>query len=447
MKRLLLFSLLLFSPTLISHAQDELVIDQVVAVVGQNVIKLSDIENGYTPIRLRQGATNAQENRCMILENILMTKLMVHKGMVDSVEVSDDEVEQQVQYYLKAYMRQFGGKEELRKATGYSYDEFHDLYFDIVRERIISQRVEYELTQNVKITPGEVSDYFNRLPADSLPTIEDSYEVAEIMLRPKVSEDERDRVRLELNKLRERVLNGEKFSMLATLYSQDPGSAKKGGELGFFNRGDMVGEFEAAAFALKPGEVSPVIETSFGFHIIQLIERRGNTVNARHILLRPQASSEELLAARMRLDSIAHEVQMGHITFSDAAREFSQADNRLIGGLMANPNNGTNAFDKETFSTLYPGIAISNMHTGDISPAIAMQDDEGQTLYRIVTLVKKKPAHKANLTDDYDRIYAAALQEAKNRKILAWAQKMIYNTYVFIADNYRQCNFKLQWLQ
>ena len=444
MKRILFLALLAVQPCLV-RAQEELIVDQVVGVVGQNVIKLSDIENSYAQLRMRQGAGNAQENRCRILENILMTKLMVHKGLVDSVEVADEEVEQQVQYYLKAYMRQYGGKEGLRQATGYGYDEFHDIYFDILKERILSQRVEYNLTQNVKITPAEVAAYYQRIPADSLPTIEESYEVAEIVLRPQVSEEERDRVRLELNKLRERVLNGENFSMLATLYSQDPGSAKKGGELGFFTRGDMVGEFEAAAFSLKPGEVSPVIETSYGFHIIQLVERRGNSVNARHILMKAQPLSDDLLDARMRLDSIAREVQLGNITFAEAARQFSQSDTRLGGGVMANPNTGGNSFTKAEFAALYPGLSVSSMNVGDVSSATAMQDDEGQTVYRIVSVVRRKPEHTANLSDDYDKIYNAALQESKNKKIRDWASRMIQNTYVFIADDFKQCNFQLQW--
>jgi len=443
MKRV--WALLLATVPFCAMAQEEIIVDQVVAVVGQNVIKLSDIENTYVQMRMRQGAGNSQENRCHILENILMTKLMVHKGLVDSVEVADEEVEQQVQYYLKNYVRQYGGKEQLRQATGYSYEEFHDIYFDLLKDRILSQRVEYNLTQNVKITPAEVSAYYQRIPTDSLPTIAESYELAEIVLRPQVSEEERDRIRTELNKLRERVLNGEKFSMLATLYSQDPGSAKKGGELGFFSRGDMVSEFEAAAFALKPGEVSPVIETSFGFHIIQLIERRGNTVNARHILMKAQPSSEDMLAARIRLDSIAHEVQLGNIAFDEAARRFSEVDSRQVGGTMANPNTGGNSFTKEEFSSLYPGISVSSMNAGEVSPATAMQDDEGQTVYRIVSMVRRKPAHVANLTDDYDKIYNAALQESKNKKIVEWASRMIKNTYVYIVDDFKSCDFRLPW--
>ena len=196
---------------------------------------------------------------------------------------------------------------------------------------------------------------------------------------------------------------------------------------------------------MKPGEVSPVIETNYGFHIIQLIERRGNTVNARHILMKAQPSSEDMLAARMRLDSIADEVRLGNITFADAARRFSEADSRLVGGTMSNPNTGVNNFSKEEFTALYPGIAVSGMNAGDVSSAIAMQDDEGQSIYRIVSLVKRRPAHIANLDDDYDKVYNAALQEAKNKKIMEWASRMIPNTYVHIADDYKQCDFQLPW--
>ena len=293
-------------PSVALRAQQGTVVDGVVAVVGKSIIKKSDVENGYVQYRLRQGSANASVTRCDLLENMLLSKLLLHKGEVDSVEVTDEQVEQEVQYYLKNYVRQYGSREALRDATGYTYDEMHDIFFDQLKNRRISQEVEYKLTQNVSVTPREVVDFYNKVK-DSLPEIPESYELSEIVISPEVSEVERDRVRTELSALRERVLKGEKFSMLATLYSQDPGSTSKGGELGFFTRGDMVGEVEAAAFALKPGEVSPVVESKFGFHILQLIERRGNAVNARHILMIPKVSSDDLLKARMRLDSLRSE--------------------------------------------------------------------------------------------------------------------------------------------
>ena len=273
-------------------AQDDIV-DGVAAVVGRNIIKYSDVERSYAQIRLRQGAADAFNNRCAVLENLILSQLLVHKGEVDSVEVTDDEINQYVDYYLKNDMRNYGTREALREATGFSYEELKEQYQRMIRNNLLARRVEYQLTDDVTVTPRQVADFFNTLPADSLPTISERYELSEIVIEPKISEAERDRVRTQLAELRERIIKGEKFSMLATLYSQDPGSAKKGGELGFFSRGDMVGDFESAAFALKPGEVSPIVETQYGFHIIQLIERRGNTINARHILLVPQVSDRK----------------------------------------------------------------------------------------------------------------------------------------------------------
>ena len=443
MKRLLIIIGVLLSIGQ-AAAQEGTVVDGVVAVVGKNIIKMSDVENGYVQYRMRQGYENAYENRCKILENMLLTKLLVHKGEVDSVEVKDEDVEQEVQYYLKNYVRQYGSREALRDATGYTYDEMHDIFLDQLKNRRISQNVEYKLTQNVAVTPREVTQFYERVK-DSLPMIPESYELSEIRMAPEVSEVERDRVRGELAKLRERVLKGEKFSMLATLYSQDPGSATKGGELGFFTRGDMVGEFEAAAFALKPGEVSPIVETNLGFHIIQLIERRGNSVNVRHILMIPKVSSDDLLKARMRLDSLAQEIRQGTITFAEAAQKYSDGAEKAQGGVISNENTGNNRFTKEEVVERFPGVSVSGMDEGELTNAIVMKTEDQREAYRIVRLDKKMPEHKANLTDDYDRISEAALQEAKDKKLLAWSEKMIKNTYIRIADEYKDCEFRLNW--
>ncbi len=428
-------------------AQNDVVIDKVVAVVGQNIVKLSDVEQSYNQIRVKQGYANAFENRCNILEGMLITKLLIHKGMVDSIEVGDEEVETEVQRRLKSIERQYGTHDAVRQATGYEFDQLHDILFDLVHDGYLSQRVQYNLTENVKITPAEVAAYYNKIPVDSLPTLEDEYELSEIVLKPAVSEAERDKVKLELARLRERILAGEKFGMLATLYSQDPVSAKQGGELGFFARGEMVAEFEAASFALKPGEVSPIIETQYGFHIIQLIERRGNTVNVRHILMTPKVSAEDMLKARIRLDSIAQQIRLGNITFEDAAKTYSDASSKTLGGVVSNPYTLSNRFSKEMITELYPGVGIAGMEEGDISNALAMKDEENKDLFRVVKLTKRIPAHTANLEMDYDKIYNAALQEAKNNKVLDWASKMIKNTYIYIAEEYRTCPFQLQWVQ
>lgn len=446
-KKKILLMLLLTAPFALfrgvgleAKAQDTPV-DGVAAVVGKNIIKHSDIERPMAQMRVRGGITDAQATRCSILENLILNQLLVHKGEVDSVEVTDEEVDYYVELYLKNDLRQYGTREALREATGFSYDELKEQYQRMIRNMMLAQRVQYTITESVSVTPREVNEFFNSLPADSLPTIPERYEFSEIELSPQINEDERDRVRTQLAELRERVVKGESFSMLATLYSQDPGSAKKGGELGFFSRGDMVGEFESAAFALKPGEVSPIVETQFGFHIIQLIERRGNTINCRHILIIPQVSPEDLLRARMTLDSLAVEIRNGNISFEDAARQYSTASNARQGG-TAVASDGSPRFDRSAVDESYYAVGIPGLDEGQVSNATAMKTADGRDAYRIVRLNKKHPAHRANLTDDYDAIYNAALADAKQRALAQWARRQMAITYIRLADQYKDCVFK-----
>lgn len=420
------------------------VVDQVVAVVGKNIIKLSDIESNYAQLRVQKGYENPFENRCNILESLLMTKLMLHKGAIDSVEVTEQMIATELDWSMKNLLRYYGTKENLQKQAGRSYDDIRESYAQIITERYITQQVEEGITANVKVTPREVQEYYNAISKDSLPTIEEEYEMSEIEMTPEVGVAEKDRVRLELNKLRERVLKGENFSMLATLYSEDPGSATKGGELGFFGRGDMVSEFEAAAFVLKPGEVSPVIETKFGFHIIQLIERRGNTINARHILMIPKVSTNDLMATQKKMDSVITLVKNGTITFEEAAKQYSSSATKSLGGVVSNAAMG-NRFNVELAKQQFPELDITKYDEGDITPIQMTKNESNQNVFRVVKITKKVPTHKANLTDDYDKIYNAALLTAKNEKVLDWASKQIKNTYIRINDDFKTCTFKLNW--
>ena len=428
-------------------AQKETTVDGVAAVVGRNIVKYSDIERSYAQVRMRQGVADAQKNKCIILENLILNQLLVHKGEVDSIEVSDDEVDQYVQYYLKNDIRQYGGREQLREATGFSYDELKEQYQRMVRDMMLARRAEYQISEAVAVTPREVTEFYNSIPTDSIPTVPERYEFSEIVIEPVINEAERDQVRTQLAELRERVLNGEKFSMLATLYSQDPGSAKNGGELGFFSRGEMVSEFEAAAFALKPGEVSPVIETKYGFHIIQLIERRGNTINVRHILITPKVSAEDLLRTRMQLDSIADEIRAGRLDFADAARTYSTAANARQGGKAINSADGSMRFDKQAIDQYYYNVGVTGMTEGQVGNATPMKTAENHDAYRLVRLDKRIPAHKANLQDDYDIIYDATLAAAKQKKLTEWAKRQAAVTYINLSNEYKDCPFENIGLQ
>lgn len=426
---------------------DAVVVDQVVAVVGKNIVKLSDVENSYAQMRMQMGYDNAYNNRCSILESLLLQKLLLHKGSIDSIEVPQQYVDAEVDRQLKMRLKYFGSKENMERESGQKYEDIKESYTQIMHDYFLAQQVESGIVENVKITPREVIEYFNSIPVDSLPTIEAEYEVSEIVISPKVNEAERERVRLELNKLRERVLKGDKFSTLATLYSEDVGTAKKGGELGFFGRGEMVGEFEAAAFALKPGEVSPVIETKYGFHIIQLIERKGNMLNARHILMSVKATPEDLVAANMKLDSIVNEIKAGRLTFEEAARTFSDSQTKIEGGAVTNPQTGNNRFTIDVLRQVFTGVSVERMSEGDMSGVIMAKNELNQDVFKVVRLTKIIEPHKANLVDDYDKIYLITLQKAKNDKLSDWAEKMIKNTYIKISDSYKDCNFNLNWLK
>ena len=433
--------LLLFSAS--THAQ-EIIIDGVAAVVGRNIIKYSDIERSYTQSRLHAGNSNPHETKCAILENLILNQLLIHKGEIDSVDVkdiSDDDVDQYVQMYLRNDLLQYGTKENLREATGFNYEELKEQYERMIKNILVSQHVQYGLTKDVQITPREVSEFFDKLPADSLPMIPERYEISEIVIQPDISESERNRVRTQLAELRERVIKGEKFSMLATLYSQDLETAKKGGETGFFTRGDKLGEFESAAYALKPGEVSPIIETKQGFHILQLIERRGNNINVRHIQIPPKVSAEDLLHARIFLDSLAVEIRKGSISFDEAARQHSSAPNAKQGGVVINPNDGSPRFDRDDAIKLYYNVGLQGMDEGQVSNACITKTEDQQDAYRIVMLNKKHPSHKANLKDDYDSIYNAALAAAKQDKMVQWAKKQMKNTYIRLSEEYQDCIF------
>ncbi|MBR1785410.1 MAG: peptidylprolyl isomerase [Bacteroidales bacterium] len=422
----------------------EVTLDGVAAVVGRNIIKYSDIERAYAQMKMQSGGKIDPSSKCSILENLILNQLMLHKGEIDSVDkdIQKEEIDEYVQNFLKNDMRQYGSREGLREATGFTYDELKEQYERMVRNALIVQYVQYRMTSDIKVTPLEVSEFFNSLPSDSLPEIPERYEMSEIELQPTVSEEERDRVRIQLAELRERVLNGEKFAMLATLYSQDRGTAKNGGETGFFTRGEMVSEFESAAFALKPGEVSPIIESKFGFHILQLIERRGNNVNVRHILITPQVSADDLLRARMTLDSLAAEIKKGTITFEEAAKQYSTASNAKQGGTATNPADGTPRFDRAALDKNYYNVGVQGMDEGDISNALPMKTEDNRDAYRLIRLNKKHPAHRANLADDYDAIYNAALANAKQKEMTKWARKQMDITYIRLADEYKDCVFE-----
>lgn len=426
------------------------VIDRVIAVVGQNMVKESELETAFLQQKANNGIVeNAFSVRCDLFEGMLINKLMLHQAEIDSVTVTDDEVNREMDNRIKYMVRMYGSEEVLEKQMKKSISEIRAFYNDMIRENIMIGQIENKLTGNISVTPQEVADFYKSIPQDSLPTTEDEYVFSQIVKLPKVSDEEKAAVKARLESYRDRILKGSKFSTLATLYSEDPGSAKKGGELGFFSRGDMVSEFENAAFALQDGEISPVIETQYGFHIIQMIERRGNQVNCRHILLQPKVSETQLMEAKNELDSIRTEIEKGNITFEDAIVKYSDDESKINQGLIINPYTAGASFTKDAINETMNNIEkvdFNAMKEGEITKPVLFKA-ESANAYRLIKVNKKTPAHKVNLTDDYGKIQESALNARKLEIIRDWAEKRIAKTYIRIAPDYQHCEFKLNWLK
>jgi peptidyl-prolyl cis-trans isomerase SurA len=307
------------------------------------------------------------------------------------------------------------------------------------------EEIQSKITADIKVSPSEVKDYFNRIPKDSLPMINTEYQIGQIVKKPPVSFDELAASYEKIKTLRERILKGEKFSTLAILYSEDPGSAAKGGELGMFGRGTMYPEFEGAAFNLKePGEISDIIKTEAGYHILQLIERRGDYINVRHILIQPKVSPEDLDKARMKLDSVRVLIKNHSLTFDEAALKFSDDPSKINGGLLINPVTNTTRFEADQ---LEPSLffVIDNLEVGDVSQPVKFLTDEGKEAYRLLYLKVRSEPHRLNLKDDYNKIQTMALQEKQNKAIQEWVREKIKTTYIKINDKYKNCEFQNKW--
>lgn len=453
--QIILFAVIAFCSSASAYSQTEntdnlQVVDKVIAVVGQNMVKESELETAYLQQKSNRGIIeDAFMVRCDLFEGMLINELMLHQAERDSIVVSDEEVNREMDNRIKYMVQMYGSVENLEKQMKKSISEIRAFYSDVIRENIMIGQIEHKLTGDVTITPQEVADFYKSIPQDSLPIAEDEYVFSQIVKLPKVSEEEKNAVKEKLNSYRDRILKGSKFSTIALLYSEDPGSAKKGGELGFFSRGDMVSEFENAAFALQDGEISPVIETQYGFHIIQMIERRGNQVNCRHILLQPKVSDAQLLEAKEELERIKSEIEKGEITFEDATIKYSDDESKINRGLIINPYNASASFTKdninETMSNL-DRVDFNSMKEGDITNPVLFKA-ESANAYRLIKVDKKVDAHRVNLVDDYGKIQESALSSRKLDIIKEWAEKRIAKTYIRIDKDYQDCDFKLNWLK
>lgn len=446
MKKINLILLFFFS----LHISAQSVIDEVIWVVGDEAILRSEVEEE----RLRaqyEGQQIAGDPYCIIPEQIAIQKLFLHQAELDSIEVNESTVKSQVEMRINYYISQIGSKEKLEEYFRKPMSEMREEMMTSVRNQMIIQQMQQKLTENVKSTPAEIRRYYNSLPSDSIPIVPAQVEVQILSFEPPVPREEIERIKLRLREYTERVTNGSAdFSMLARLYSEDTESAKRGGELGFVGKGQLVPEFAEVAFNLSdPKKVSRIVESEYGFHIIQLIEKRGDRINCRHILLRPRVSIADKMKAVSSLDSIRNLILNDSLTFEQAVIAFSQDKNTVMNsGLMTNEMSSSSKFE---YQDLPSDISkqIYNMQVGEISPAFVMMDQQkNKEICAIVKLKSKTDVHKANLTDDYQVIRQMYENKLKTDIIENWIKKKQREIYVVIDPKWQGCDFQYPgWLR
>lgn len=421
-------------------------IDGIVAVIGKSIIMRSDLEKHYKDYTAQfKTVENPDEIYCTILENLVYNKLMVHQADVDSIEVTDEEVDYRLNTRIQYFLQQTGG--DVKYIENYfnkSMDEIKKDMREMMYEQALIEQVQSGITGSITITPSEVHQFAAKISPDSMPLVETSYQFGEIVKIPPVSEDEINAVKERLSSYRERVLRGEKFGALARLYSDDPGSASKGGDLGFVERGTLYPEFEATAFNLKSGEISQVIKTQAGYHIIQMIERRGESIRVAHILIQPKPSTEEQVKAIMYLDSIRKVILDEKLSLEEAAKRYSEGPTRLNGGMVVNPYNSSLVFDRQTMDDA-TFTTVNKLIPGEYSECVPFVNDDGVMAYRLIYLKEKVAEHKANLVEDYDMIKNAALEQKKYDAMEKWVLDKVKVTNIKISEQYKYCPFVTKW--
>ncbi len=425
-------------------AQAQGIIDEVIWVVGDEAILRSEVEEE----RLRaqyEGQPINGDPYCVIPEQLAVQKLFLHQAIIDSVEANESSVSHQVDMRLNYYINQIGSKEKMEEYFRKTSTEIREEMMTTVRNQMIIQQMQQKLTADIKPTPAEIRRYYNALPMDSLPMMPAQVEVQILSFEPPVPVEETERVKSRLREFTERVQSGKAdFSMLARLYSEDTESAKRGGELGFVGRGQLVPEFADVAFNLNdPKRVSRIVQTEYGYHIIQLIEKKGERINCRHILMRPRISATDKVNALQRLDSIRQRIIADSLLFEQAVIRFSQDKNTVMNaGLMINPNTGSSRFE---YQDLAPEIAkqIYNLKEGDVSqPFVMMDQTKNREVCAIVRVKKKTDIHRANLTDDFQEIKGMLERKLSAEFIHDWILKKQKTTFVQIDPEWRNCDFE-----
>ena len=422
------------------------VIDEVVWVVGDEAILKSDVESERLNAQY-EGRKFDGDPYCIIPEQLAVQKLFLHQAEIDSIEVSEQEVLSRLEQQTNWLIDQIGSKEKMEEYYNKTSTQIREMLRENIRNGMTVEKMQREIVGDIKIVPADVRRYFKNLPQDSIPYVPTQVEVQIVTLEPKIPQEEIERVKKALRDYTDQINKGEiAFSTLARLYSEDEGTRRRGGELGFMGRGQLVPEYANVAFNLQdPKKVSKIVESEFGFHIIQLIEKRGDRINTRHILLKPEVEEKDLEASLLRLDSIAKDIRNAKFTFDEAATFISQdKDTRNNHGLMANPNSGTARFEMQELAQVSQEVAktIEGLNVGEISEPFTMINNKGKEICAIVKLKARIDGHKATITEDYQRLKSIVQSKLGEEKLQKWIVNKQKSTYVRINENWAKCDFK-----
>jgi peptidyl-prolyl cis-trans isomerase SurA len=424
-------------------------IDGVVAVIGDAMILQSEIEDQYQEY-LTSGKAADKNTRCDLFETLLFNKLLLSQAEEDSLYPSESQIQDEIDRRLRYFIQQFGSVERLEEFYEKSVDEIKIEFHDPIEEQIMIQNMQQKVSGEVEVSPKEVRDFYQNIPQDSLMEINAQFEIAQIVRKPPINEKQKAKVRTKLESIRQRVLAGEDFGTLAYLYSEDPGSARENGELGFMSRGELVPEFAAVAFSLDIGEVSGLVETDFGYHIIQPIERKGQQVNVRHILMTPKIQATDLTTAKEFLDTLKQNItQFDSLNFENAAILYSEdKDSRNNGGVMINPITGGAMFEMDQISQVDPSLYLimDKLEVDKIRGPEMTQLRDGTRAYRLVKLLNVTEAHTANLKQDYQLIQGMALNKKQSESINLWIEGKVDNFFIKVDPSYKTCTFKYNWI-
>ncbi|MCT4624581.1 MAG: peptidylprolyl isomerase [Schleiferiaceae bacterium] len=437
-------SLFLLPVMVFAQPKQRLMVDGIAAVVGNEVILISDVQLQYEAT-LKQSYSQQELDECIVFSEMLFQKLLLHQAEIDSISVSDAEVEGQLDARFDHLSAQLGGEKAVERYYEKSMYEMREEMRPLMKNQITAEKMRNTIIQDVSITPGEVQSYFDKVPSDSLPLMNLEVEIAQIVKYPEISREAELEAINRLKELKEKIETGTSFSSMAIFYSEDPGSSKEGGVYKGIKRGQFVPEFEAVAFNLKKGEISDPFKTEYGYHIVQLMDKKGQELDLRHILIKPKFKNEDLNNAKGFLDSLRVSINSGYMTFEEAAREFSEDDEtKYNGGVMVNFQTGdtrwdVNNLDRQLFSN------INDLNQGEVSKAVLWRKQDGSEAFRLLMLRKRSEPHKVNMRDDYQFIKTVAQQEKQKRVMDEWIEQRIEESYIKINPGLFDCELNEVW--